>query len=228
MLSLIYPPTCVLCGARGSNSMDLCQACRAELPDNRASCSRCAEPLPDAIGRDTLCGACQRDPPPYHRCRTAFRYQYPLPHLIAEAKFRSRFNVIRVLGQCLAATLVDAEVGARGSVRLIPVPLHPNRLRERGYNQSLELARVLARELPLTIDTRSSIRARPTRPQIELTLKERADNVKDAFQVVQPIDDEPIVILDDVVTTGSTVSALARVLLAAGARSVEVWAVARA
>jgi len=110
---------------------------------------------------------------------------------------------------------------------LIPVPLHPSRLGERGYNQALEIARVLARELALPIDNHVCERVAATAPQAGLDEHARRRNIRGAFAVRGPFHWSHVVILDDVVTTGSTVAELARVLRGAGARRVEVWAAAR-
>jgi len=225
VLKRIYPPTCVLCGAPGHAGLDLCQGCWADLPHNSEACPRCALPLPAGQEAGTPCGPCQRHPPPFTASHAAFRYEDPLPALVAGMKFRTRFNLLRLLGQCLTQALV--EQGAERPGLIIPVPLHPRRLRERGYNQALELARQPAAALGLPIDSVTCIRARPTSAQVGLGDQERRRNVRGAFAVVRRPEARHVALLDDVVTTGSTVSELSRVLLAAGVERVDVWAVAR-
>jgi ComF family protein len=144
---------------------------------------------------------------------------------VGGAKFRSRLNLARLLGQCLADAL--RERGAEMPDLILPVPLHAKRLRERGYNQALEVARALGRELSLPVDARSCARVLSTPPQAGLEQKVRRRNVRGAFRVVRSPDADRVAILDDVVTTGSTVSELTRVLLTAGVDRVDVWAVAR-
>jgi ComF family protein len=224
LLQRLYPPTCVLCGAPGQAGLDLCEGCRADLPHNRHACPRCALPLPEdpAAG---LCGPCQRHPPPFAASHAAFRYEDPLPPLIAGMKFRARFNLARLLGQCLALALL--EQGAERPGLIIPVPLHPKRLRERGYNQALEIAREPAAALGIPIDGTGCIRALHTNAQVGLDDRERRRNVRGAFAVRRPPAARHVAILDDVVTTGSTVTELTRVLRAAGVERVDVWAVAR-
>ncbi|WP_369406459.1 ComF family protein [Candidatus Thiosymbion oneisti] len=141
------------------------------------------------------------------------------------AKFRARLNLARLLGQCLASTL--GECGAELPDLIVPVPLHAKRLRERGYNQALELARTIGRELSIPVDIQSCVRVSATPPQAGLARKERQRNVRGAFRVLHPPGVERVAILDDVVTTGSTVTELTRVLLRAGVERVDVWAVAR-
>ena len=110
---------------------------------------------------------------------------------------------------------------------LLPVPLHPKRLRERGFNQALEIARPLGRRFQIPVEARACRRIRATRPQSELALAERRGNLRGAFAVRGALTARHLAIVDDVVTTGATVSALARVLLRQGVQRVDVWAVAR-
>ncbi|MEA3278554.1 MAG: ComF family protein [Pseudomonadota bacterium] len=225
VLSGIYPPTCVLCGAPGHRGLDLCPGCFEDLPRNLSCCGRCALPLPASRPGGALCGACQRRPPPFSACHTAFIYKDPVPALVGGAKFRARLNLTRLLGQCLALSL--REQGGAMPELIIPVPLHPARQRERGYNQALEVARTLRRELSIPVDTRSCVRAQPTAPQAGLEQKARRRNVRGAFRVQRAPEAAHVALLDDVVTTGSTVAELAKVLLKAGVERVDVWAVAR-
>lgn len=225
IIAALFPPTCILCGAPGALARDLCGGCAAELPRNRQCCARCALPLDGHLPDGVLCGLCQRRAPPYDRCIAALRYENPVPTLVGAAKFRGRLNAARLLGQLLADR-VRCEPGPWPQV-LIPVPLHPSRLGERGYNQALEIARVLARELALPIDNHVCERVAATAPQAGLDEHARRRNIRGAFAVRGPFHWSHVVILDDVVTTGSTVAELARVLRGAGARRVEVWAAAR-
>jgi ComF family protein len=174
---------------------------------------------------DSLCGACQRRPPPFAVCHTAFRYEEPVPALVGGAKFRARLNLLRLLGQCLALSLRERNAEMPGLI--LPVPLHVERTRERGYNQALEIARTLSRELSVPVDSRCCARIFATTPQTGLRKQDRRRNVRGAFRVLDPLKSAHVAILDDVVTTGSTVSELTRVLLKAGVKQVDVWAVAR-
>lgn len=219
--TLLYPPTCVLCGAAGAYGLDLCVGCRSDLPRITPCCPRCAQPLPEP----RLCGACLRRPPPFTVCRSPFRYEDPLPALVGGAKFRGRFNLIRLLGTLLAEALAACDDPRPDAI--VPVPLHPRRLRERGYNQSLELARVIARRLDIGVDAGCCERVRATPPQMALTEKERMRNVRGAFAAQAQAAGRHVAILDDVVTTGGTVGELSRALKAAGCSRVDVWAVAR-
>lgn len=225
LLDTLFPPTCLLCGAPGAHGRDLCAGCAAELPHNRLACPGCALPFDLPLPAGVLCGACQRRPPPFARALAALRYETPIPTLVGAAKFRGRLNHARLLGQLLA----DAarELPAPWPQVLVPVPLHPTRLAGRGYNQSLEIARVVGRALDLPVDGACCRRVLATPPQAGLDEPTRRRTIRGAFAARTPLPWQQVAILDDVVTTGSTVSELTRVLRRAGARRVEVWAVAR-
>lgn len=224
-LGHLYPPTCVLCGAPGHGGLDLCRGCRADLPHNSPACPRCAIQLPPDQTPGTLCGPCQRRPPPFTASHAAFRYQDPIPALVSGVKFHGRFNLARLLGQCLSLALL--EQGAERPEIVLPVPLHSSRLRSRGYNQALEIAREVSAGLAIPLDAHSCVRLLATSPQVGLDERERRRNVRGAFGLVRPLKVRHAAILDDVVTTGSTVAELALTLKRAGIERVDIWAVAR-
>ena len=216
----LFPARCVLCGDPGVAGRDLCAACERDLPWLETACERCAHPLP-APG---LCGACLRQPPPFAASTAVFHYAEPVTRLIAALKFRGRLAHARLLAELAAVHF--AHIPERPEL-LIPVPLHPSRLRQRGYNQALELARPLGHRLGIPIDYRLCQRTRATAPQSDLPAKERRRNVRGAFAVNRPLTVAHVVVFDDVVTTGHTVAELARVLRRAGAARVDVWCLAR-
>ncbi|WP_338034921.1 ComF family protein [Lamprobacter modestohalophilus] len=239
-IDLLYPPTCALCGAPGDAGRDLCAGCHADLPLIGAHCARCAKPFPvAALDHDStatwphaagLCGHCQRQPPPFERCIAAFRYEDPLPILVGGIKFQSKLNLIRLLGELLAEKLEDERQrpGWQPPEAILPVPLHPRRLRVRGYNQALELARLVSRRLDIPINHRCCQRMRSTQAQSALNEQLRFSNIHGAFEVTSTRTlPRRIAILDDVVTTGATVSELARVLKRAGCERIDIWALAR-
>ncbi|TCT22148.1 ComF family protein [Thiobaca trueperi] len=225
LISALFPPTCVLCGAPGVRGRDLCDGCDRDLPRNRDFCARCALPFAGPVPAGTLCGRCQKQAPPFEHCIAVFRYEAAVPILVIGAKFQGRLNQARLLGQCLAETIRERHLALPEA--LVPVPLHPRRLRERGYNQALEIARVLGRELALPVAAHGCARIAATPPQSGLTERERRRNLRGAFAVTAPLRWRHLAIIDDVMTTGSTVAELSRVLLRAGAAQVEVWTVAR-
>lgn len=224
----LLPPVCMLCGNRGSQSdshiRDLCPACQDALPWAGPQCARCALPL-SATSLEALCGHCQTQPPAFERCLSPFVYQLPVDHLLLGLKFNGRLERARLLGELMAQWLfsvVDVPPD-----HIIPVPLHASRLRERGFNQAVELARAIARQFVLPLDLDGVRRVRATPPQSDLSRKERLKNIKGAFEVSRSLSGR-VVIIDDVMTTGSTAHELAQTLLDAGAEQVEVWVCARA
>lgn len=222
---MLLPPTCVLCAAPGATGLDLCAACQDELPRNRHACARCALPLPSESAPGARCSACQLHPPPYTAAFVPYLYRDTIRALIAGAKFRGRLNLARLLGLCLAYSVREA--GVTRPDLIMPVPLHPQRLQTRGYNQALEIARALSRELAIPVDADTCVRLRAITPQEGLEKEARRRNVRGAFGVIAPISVGHVALLDDVVTTGSTAAEVANTLLQAGAGRVDLWAVAR-
>ncbi len=224
----IYPSRCLLCGGAGDNArdIDLCPACRKELPHNSHYCYRCALPLPSSVPAGSLCGACLQRRLPFERTIAPLIYQHPVADLIAGLKFHARLQYGRMLSTLLLEQILDSTPTEMPQL-LIPVPLHRKRLRERGYNQAVELARPLGRQLDIPIDLSSCRRIRATSSQSALHIKERRSNVRGAFELSKEIAADHVALLDDVVTTGNTVAELARVLRRGGVKRVDVWALAR-
>jgi ComF family protein len=221
-LARLYPPTCLLCRAAGAAGLDLCAGCAGDLPSIAIGCDRCGVPLP----QPGTCGRCLQHPPPVARIITPFRYQPPLDALIKGFKFTGRLSSGRLLRELLLRALLHRPLDLPDLI--VPVPLHPRRLGERGFNQATELARGLGRGLAVPVDRRVCRRVRATAVQSQLPSDERRKNVRGAFEVVRPLAGPRVAIVDDVITTGSTVFELARALRKAGATDVQVWALARA
>ena len=214
-----------MCGGPGSHEMDLCHDCAADLARNEPACAICAEPLPGAADESQTCGACLRDPPPFHCSFVPFRYAYPLDHLVQGLKFRNELACGRVLGQLFAGCLLAR--GAPLPEAIVPVPLALRRYRQRGYNQASELALSIRRVTGVAVRADVAVRQRETAEQAGLDRKARRRNVNGAFAAVATLRARHVAILDDVVTTGSSVRALAEVLRQAGAEQIEIWAIAR-
>ena len=221
----LYPPCCVVCGQPGEARRDLCPGCHQALPWHTGpACRCCAEPLVHDTGLP--CGRCLASPPAFDRVLAPLTYASPVDSLITGVKFHARLAYARVLGELLAGWVEEAQ-GVALPDALLPVPLHPARLAERGFNQARELARPAARRFGLPLLGGSVTRSRDTPAQSTLGGRVRRANVKKAFAVRGTLPPR-IAIVDDVVTTGATVDALARTLRQAGAREITVWAVARA
>jgi ComF family protein len=227
----LLPARCILCAHAGRGpAHDLCADCEADLPWLSVACSRCGLPVDDPTlqGTTTGCAGCRGRSLPYRGCHAGFRYEFPLSELVHGLKYHGALANARVLGTLLAGSLVRQRV-RRDVDLLVPLPLHTSRLVARGFNQSLEIARFTAAALGMAIDGRALHRRRETAPQVGLAREARADNVRGAFAAVEPIvAGRAVALLDDVVTTGATVAEASRALLIAGARSVDVWCVARA
>lgn len=227
LIEFLFPSTCLLCGAPGEAGRDLCAGCALDLPYNLRACARCARPFLVPLPDGAICGDCERRPPPFEHCLTAFRYEGAVPFLITGAKFRGKLNAARLLGQCLAEHVRESAGESDWPEALIPVPLHPRRQRTRGYNQALEIARVTGRELSIALEPRLVVRTRATPPQTTLTARARRRNIRGAFKAATDLKGRHLAIVDDVMTTGGTVSELSQALIDAGAARVDVWAVAR-
>ena len=224
---LFLPWRCALCDGPAPDGRHLCEPCNEDLPRVEQCCPRCGL----TMGKLDLAGMCRRcfaRPPRFHRTVAPLTYGYPVDRLLLGLKFGRRIHLARALAHAVAGS-VRAQV-AEGLLdmpdTLTPVPLHPRRLAKRGFNQAEEIARFVGRELGLPVSSGTCRRVRHTRMQSRLSDDERLSNVAGAFECSGSPPRPAIV--DDVVTTGATVDAVAGALVAAGAEQVQVWAVARA
>lgn len=218
---------------RGWCDGGLCRWCEARFAFDRPRCAGCALPWNAtqaalAGDGDLRCVRCRLAPPPWSRAVAGVDYGYPWDRQLADLKFHQRLDPIVALLRPLLARLHDVH---GSDVRVVAVPLSRERLRERGYNQSWELARRLARALALETRADALFRARDTGHQLGLHRDARCANLQGAF-VVMPrhaawVRGARIALVDDVLTTGATAHAAVRTLRAAGARDVQVWVVAR-
>jgi ComF family protein len=222
VLEAVLPSHCLLCGARGQGALSLCSDCAADMPRNATCCARCALPLDLPA---PLCGRCLRREPPWDAAWVPFRYEWPL----AQLESRFKFGGDLAAGRTLAMLWREAPLAAELPEAIVPVPLHRARLRRRGYNQALELAKPLAKALGIPLLREVLQRMRATDAQTELTAIQRRRNVRGAFAVdLGGAVPGHVAVLDDVFTTGATLGECARVLKRAGVRRVDVWAQARA
>jgi ComF family protein len=216
------PWRCQLCGDPGTDGVDLCDGCIADLPRNTICCARCALPLASSAA---LCGACQRRLPPWDAAWAPFVYGWPLDRLEAGFKFGGDL----ACGRSLATLWRDTPLPLDRPGLILPVPLHRQRLRERGYNQALELARPIAHALSVPLRHDVLVRHRASVPQTELDARTRRRNVRKAFALkLTKALPAHVVIVDDVMTTGATLAECARTVKRAGVLRVDVWALARA
>lgn len=210
---------CSLCGSP-SGTHPACPACLDDLPWHRQpQCPRCAAPTPGG----EICGPCLKLTPAFDRTHAALSYTFPLDRLIPRLKYHSELAIVPLLGTCLAET-----VGRLAPPDcLIPMPLHAARLRERGFNHATEIARVVARQLKLPLDTCSCQRTRDTPPQMGLKYDARRRNLRGAFSCASSVQGQRVALIDDVMTTGTSLDELAATLKRAGAANVQCWVVSR-
>lgn len=223
--NIIYPPRCLICDGVGARNRDLCEACGQALPWIKKACSQCALPLPDDVSENLICGRCLKKKPFFDDSVSVFSYEEEIVGLTHQLKFHDNLAVSRLFG----SWLVDAVVPKMDKPDcLLPVPLHKRRLRQRGFNQSIEISRSLKKAWDIPVETKLVRRVRETQSQTGLDAKQRRRNIRGAFEVCSKINYNHVVIVDDVVTTGSTVNELARILKRHGVKKVSVFSIARA
>ena len=213
--NLFFGGTCFVC--RGSSGELLCAACAAELPRLAGElCPRCALPSP----RAAQCGRCLTEPPEYDATIAALAYDFPADALVQALKFRGELALAPFLGKLLRRAILEPP----HVDWVIPVPLSSARLRERGYNQAVEIARHVR---PEKLELSLCVRERDAVPQMQLPWAERQRNVRGAFRCTRLLADATVAVVDDVMTTGATLDEMARTLKRAGAARVVNWVVAR-
>ena len=230
----LLPPQCLLCRGRGQPpAFDLCRPCEDELPTLTAPCPRCGLPRDHyaAAGNAADCNRCRDAALGFSRCFAPYVYGAHVDGIIHALKYEGALTNARVLGVLLGRAVVRAGLHEHVDV-IVPMPLHPSRLVERGFNQSFEIARFTARIVGQPCAARALVRGRATAPQVKLSRQERERNVSGAFTAAtadtSAVRGQRVALIDDVVTTGSTAGEAARALFAMGAASVDVWSVARA
>ncbi|MEY2666978.1 MAG: hypothetical protein RLZZ384_1149 [Pseudomonadota bacterium] len=222
----LLPPTCILCGDKGDKNNDLCAACYGDLIRNRPRCYRCASDfdVPPSLATG-LCPVCTLNPPAFDETFAPFAHSQAIRHIILNLKFHHHSPSARLLGTLLAYYV--QKVAERPDC-IIPVPLHKKRYQERGFNQSIEIAKIVSTMLKIPLDATSCIRHRHTAHQVGLNGYARTENMKDAFSVNESFQAKHVAIIDDVMTTGSTVQELAMALKIAGCHRVQVWVCSKA
>ena len=206
--------------------MDICARCYRRLPWIASACVQCAIPLAADGSGDLRCGQCLLKPPEFDSSLSLFSYEQEAITLIHQLKFDHRLACARLLGNMLADTVARSVVDL--PERIVPVPLHSRRLRQRGFNQAAELARAASKRFDIPLDVHSVVRRRDTVSQTGLDKTRRRSNIRGAFEILAPLQVDHVAIVDDVVTTQATVNELARLVKRAGVGRVDVWSVARA
>lgn len=196
-----FPYTCILCNLPSDTKQDLCNTCRSKLP--------------------------WREPASHNNIIIPFNYEYPINHLITGLKFNHKLIYAKILADLMLQTLEKHYKNKPLPELIIPVSLHKKRLCERGFNQALELAKPIAKQLNIPIDIISCQRTINTEAQSLIPAKERQKNIKNAFAIKKEIATKHVAIIDDVTTTGSTIDELTFTLQQAGIKKIDVWCCAK-
>ena len=220
--------TCLICDEPTDSPSTVCNVCEIELPWLTDCCQVCALPLPMS---GLVCGQCQQSPPAFKQVAAPWTYGFPVDSLINRFKHQGKWPLghllASLLGQCLQDRFDNAEL-ARPD-RLLAVPMAAKRLRQRGYNQAAMLARWLSRDLGLPVDEQLLLRPHDTIAQQQLDARQRQRNLLKVFALAPgaQVQGQHLALVDDVLTTGATAHSLARLLIDAGARQVDVYCLAR-
>lgn len=226
----LFKQKCLLCASSidtyPANLYAVCASCLNDLPWHaKTSCPQCG-----LASNGSICGSCISSPPDFDATHAVFEYGFPIDAMIQRYKYDNMQSLSQTFGQFLSEKTAHETIDL-----IIPMPMHPTRLKQRGFNQALEIARVLDRYLTLKniqkLDYKSVIRQTLTPPQASLPLKQRVKNIKGAFKVngdrLNQFQAKRVAIVDDVMTTGASLNELAKTLKKAGAAHVECWVIAR-
>jgi len=222
----VLPPSCIFCGKKSEQKIDLCNACKNGIRKLESQCLYCAQAFDDPSLNHQICGSCQTSPHAFDKVYAPYLHQGEVRHLINQLKFEQAHKNARLLGLLISDFLIAEKAPLPDCI--LPVPLHRERYQQRGYNQTLEIAKVISQKLSIPIDYNNCIRTHNTPHQISLSLKQRHKNMKGAFKVKSSISAKHIAVLDDVMTTGATANELAKTLKSAGVTRVDIWVCARA
>jgi ComF family protein len=231
-----FGDNCVICGAQNTHKQPIktnlnntreqndalqanihaaCRACLESLPwSPKTACPQCG-----LKSSGIVCGSCINSTPDFDATHSVFLYQFPIDAMMVRYKYGNNLNLGGMFGEFLAEKVTLDNIDL-----IIPMPMHPQRLKERGFNQALEIAKVFGKN---KLDCNSAIRQKLTPPQASLPLKQRVKNIKGAFQINADLAGKRIAIVDDVMTTGASLNELAKTLKKAGAAHVECWVIAR-
>lgn len=235
LLDIIYPPRCALCltssQTANKTAIELCEACQKDLQLVTTACFQCGIPL-QQTQPEQLCGACLKKTPAYDQVISVYHYQQPLIWLIQQMKFHKKTRIAHLLAQLMSRYIEQSIADELISVpdAIIPVPLHHKRQHQRHFNQAEELSIVISKSLQKPIDMQYIERHLSSQQQSGLDAKQRKKNIKGIFKITNRKHNQyqHVAIIDDVMSTGSTVNEVAKVLKKSGIKKVDVWVLARA
>lgn len=215
---LLSPHRCALCSIQQPGN--LCHACKSSLPElDPNGCTLCLTPL----STFTYCGACLNTPPLWNHITAGYRYAFPIDVMIQKLKYGLDLTLTPILADFIVSKINNNPLPDA----IIPVPLHPEKMKVRGFNQAIEISRHVSKQTGIPVLPNSCLRVRDTPSQIELPWKKRQQNVRNAFVCKSDLTNKHIAILDDVMTSGATANALAKEIIKQGATKISVWIVAR-
>lgn len=231
IIDFIFPPICSICGKPYGSELEvgICPHCISQIKYIETPlCSQCGKPFYSEVLADHLCGNCLTKKRYFNRARAMGYYDGILRKSIHLLKYKLRHNLAFPLANLMADRMQYFFKGTTYHL-VVPVPLHPRRLRERGFNQALSLARLMSRKYKIPLDSCILVRRRKTKQQVGLSEQDRKDNVKGAFSLLKSdkVVDKNVLLVDDVYTSGNTVEECSKVLVKAGARGVDVLTLAR-
>lgn len=226
----LLPAICILCHSSIGREQNICRACLADLPILPNCCLICARFLVSEIQSAAVCGACLKARPAFDRTFALFPYQPPIIKLIYSLKFHHQLSYANAFGKLLLFQIEHSWYKNQPLPDIIiPVPLHPKRLRQRGFNQALEITKLISKAFKIPLDD-GIVRIKNTAAQSGLKAAERKQNLHNAFILknhTHNYTNANIAIIDDVITTGCTAQSLSQVLKANGAKNIHVWCCAR-
>ncbi len=229
-LDLLFPERCLICNKGPVDSQGICEYCLSSIKYiSSPACSKCGIPFNSDAGEDHLCGICLTSKVHFSKARAVGFFEGVLQEAIHQFKYNRKTILAKPLGDFMVNCNRDS-IDFKAYDFLVPVPLHPRRLRERGFNQALSLAKRIAKRCGVPVDYLSLKRVRWEKPQINLSRKERERNVRGAFAFYDrgKLSKNRVLLIDDVCTSGATVNECARVLMEAGTRRVDVLTLCRA
>lgn len=218
----LFAPFCPICKESRTDS-SICQDCTRLLPYTKNPCGRCGVSL-DKAG--LICGKCQANDWSFDVIVSAFQYSFPIVNLLHQYKFQERLDRGALLSDGLIETVKHHYKDKAGPEALIPIPLHPKRQSQRGFNQSIEICRTLSKTFNWRLERFGLIKQRPTEAQSNLALRYRKKNIQHAFRAIENLPGH-VALIDDVVTSCSTVNEAAKTLKLAGVQRVDVLCLAR-
>lgn len=228
----LIPSPCIICGICCQNEISLCDFCHGELPWIDRSCYACGLALPDSGLEANYCAKCLLGPPPFNFCRGIFQYRQPVSKLISQFKFHGRTDIGFTLAELLAKEFVSEYADIPMPEYLVPVPLHQQRIRSRGFNQALEICKSITKASGIPIANNFVVKRKHTPPQSQLeSAYKRKLNQKNAFFIATRNNLKNvnhIAIIDDVITTTATIRSIADTCKAYGIRRIDAWCLARA